>query len=138
MHKESIEDVKQAYALLLKENAKLAEIAAEHSRTIQTLIQENAALQAEREAAHPTAGKWFCEDHPEHEMEHGGCKGAGIPEIARGDALANVLQAQRERLRDAISSAAYAYSRYIVEDTAPRTLETHMLESFDAALKETK
>lgn len=27
--------------------------------------------------------KWYCENHPEHEMGHNGCEGAGIPEDAR-------------------------------------------------------
>lgn len=45
-------------------------------------------------------GAWYCEDHPEYEMGHHGCNGAGVPEVARISMLVlqrrNALQELKE------------------------------------------
>lgn len=43
-----------------------------------------------------------------------------------------------EKLREAIEDAAYEWALYVEVDTAPRTLQEHMLRAFDAALAAVK
>lgn len=45
--------------------------------------------------------KWYCESHPEHEMGHDGCGGAGILECARIPMLAHLLRIARQETREA-------------------------------------
>jgi hypothetical protein len=43
---------------------------------------------------------WYCESHPEHEMGHDGCHGAGILECARVPLLANYLRLAKQEIRE--------------------------------------
>lgn len=56
-------------------------------------------------------------------------------------ATIDTLTAQRDAaiglvavIREAVSDSAYHWQKYVVEDTAPDTLEKHLLRDFDAAI----
>lgn len=45
--------------------------------------------------------EWYCEDHPEHEMGHDGCKGAGVPESCRLGLQTHHLRFAKQDAREA-------------------------------------
>ncbi len=45
--------------------------------------------------------RWWCEDHPEKEMGHEGCNGAGVPDNARIHMLVHRRRLAEQELREA-------------------------------------
>jgi len=52
------------------------------------------------ESSDAACGTWYCEQHPLQEMGHDGCSGAGIPECARVQLLANSLRLAKQEIRE--------------------------------------